>query len=228
MTDHLGPYFLGPNDTPENGIYTGDARELVKAIPDESIDLIFTDPPYLKKYLYLYKWLGEQKRIVKPSGFMMSYCGGYWKPNIMKQFEIGFDYFWDYTLGMPGDNSLIWPRRTIARAKSILCYRPRGGKGMPRYNVLDLWIGSAQDKRFHSWQQEESAARYYIESFTSTDDIVFDPFAGSGTTLAMASITGRRYLAFEIDPDVAGIARNRVLNTQPILPFELAKQETLI
>ena len=37
----LGPYLLGPNDTPENGIYTGDARELAKAIPDESVDLIF-------------------------------------------------------------------------------------------------------------------------------------------------------------------------------------------
>ena len=28
----LGPYELGPNDTPENGIYTGDARELARAI----------------------------------------------------------------------------------------------------------------------------------------------------------------------------------------------------
>ena len=33
----LGPYELGPNDTPENGIYCGDARELSRAIPDESV-----------------------------------------------------------------------------------------------------------------------------------------------------------------------------------------------
>ena len=44
--DSLGPYLLGPNNTPENGIYTGDAWELARAIPDESVDLIFTDPVY--------------------------------------------------------------------------------------------------------------------------------------------------------------------------------------
>jgi len=42
----LGQYELGPNDTPENGIYCGDARELAKAIPDESVDLTLTSPPY--------------------------------------------------------------------------------------------------------------------------------------------------------------------------------------
>ena len=42
----LGPYLLGPNDTPENGIYCGDCRELLKVIPTKSIDLVLTDPPY--------------------------------------------------------------------------------------------------------------------------------------------------------------------------------------
>lgn len=55
--DQLGPYLLGPNDTPENGIYTGDARELAKAIPDESVDLIFTDPVYDR--IEDYRWLAE-------------------------------------------------------------------------------------------------------------------------------------------------------------------------
>ena len=45
-TDKIGPYLLGPNDTPENGIYTGDARELTKAIPDESADSTLIDPPF--------------------------------------------------------------------------------------------------------------------------------------------------------------------------------------
>jgi modification methylase len=42
----LGPYLLGPNDTKENGIYCGDARELLPQIPDNSIDLVVTSPPY--------------------------------------------------------------------------------------------------------------------------------------------------------------------------------------
>jgi len=34
MVDTLGPYLLGPNDTAENGIYTGDSRELAPVLPD--------------------------------------------------------------------------------------------------------------------------------------------------------------------------------------------------
>ena len=53
----LGPYRLGPNDTPENGIYCGDARELAQAIPDESVYLVFTDPVYNR--VDDYRWLAE-------------------------------------------------------------------------------------------------------------------------------------------------------------------------
>ena len=226
---NLGPYLLGPNDTPENGIYIGDARELAKAIPDESIDLIFTDPPYLKEYLPLYDWLSNQSRLVKDTGFLFMYTGGYWKDEVMSYFRnSGWEYFWDYTVGMPGNNSLMWPRKTIARAKSILCYRPVTGHGMPRYNVLDLWIGSAQDKRFHTWGQEESAARYYIESFTTVEQVVLDPFAGGGTSAAMAKVLGRKYLSFEIIPFEAQNARSRIKKTQPPLPIEMPTQEVLL
>ena len=33
-----------------NKIYCGDARELLRQIPDESVDLVFTDPPYPKAF----------------------------------------------------------------------------------------------------------------------------------------------------------------------------------
>ena len=48
MSDMIGPYEL-------DRIITGDARELAKAIPDESVDLIFTDPVYDR--IDDYRWL---------------------------------------------------------------------------------------------------------------------------------------------------------------------------
>lgn len=49
-----------------NQIYTGDARELAKAIPDESVDLIFTDPVYDR--IDDYQWLAETAaRLLKPN-----------------------------------------------------------------------------------------------------------------------------------------------------------------
>ena len=47
-----------------NEIITGDARELAKDIPDNSIDLIFTDPPYAKEYIPLYGWLSKGRKIL--------------------------------------------------------------------------------------------------------------------------------------------------------------------
>ena len=63
----LGPYDL---DT----IVTGDARELAQALPDESIDLIFTDPVYWQ--IDDYAWLAElAARVLKPGGNVLAYAG---------------------------------------------------------------------------------------------------------------------------------------------------------
>ena len=65
-----------------NQIVTGDARELAKRIPDESVDLVLTDPPFgigfdygngykddPKDYEALVKWIvKESNRIIKPGG----------------------------------------------------------------------------------------------------------------------------------------------------------------
>jgi site-specific DNA-methyltransferase (adenine-specific) len=206
-------------------IITGDARELGKDVPDQSVDLIFTDPPYLKEYLPLYYWLFEYAaRVLKPSGFLMTYVGGYWKNIIMASADKHLDYFWDYVSWERGDSPMIWPRKTLTRCKSILCYRPKGGTGMPRTNVLGMWVAGGDDKRYHSWGQDESTARYYIDCFCGPGDMVHDPFTGGGTTLAMAKMLGRKYLGFEIDDASAQVARARVNITQLYVVFDDAKQ----
>jgi len=43
---------------------------------------------------------------------------------------------------------------------------------------------------------------------------VVDFFCGSGTTAAVCKILDRRYLAYEIDPAVADMARSRVESTR--------------
>jgi len=208
----LGPYDL-------DNIITGDAQELAKAIPDESIDIIFTDPPYSKEYLYLYEWLFSMAaRALKPNGFLLVYAGNYWKDEVMMMARAKLDYFWDYqTVMNTGNNSVIWPRKTIAISKSILAYRPRGGQGMPRTNVLGAWFGGSADKRYHIWGQDESTARYYIDCFSKDGDVIFDPFVGGGTTAYVCRVLGRPYLAFEFNASIASIARARVEHIQPLL-----------
>lgn len=205
-------------DIPEeyrNQIVTGDARELAKRIPDESIDLIFTDPPYLKEYLHLYDWLGQVgSRVLKPNGFLLVYVGVYWKHEVMQRLGKRLGYYFDFVLENAGNSPIMWTRKVISRYKSIMAWTKKDASTKPRTNVLSLWRGGGEDKRYHIWGQDESSARYYIDCFSKPADLVVDFLVGGGTTPAVCKQLRRNYIAFEIDPDTTEMARERVLNTQ--------------
>ncbi len=209
-----------------NKIIQGDARLLSSSIPDNSIDLIFTDPPYPGQYLPLYEWLGkEAARVLKPGGFLLAYAGVYHKAQVMRSLSLELDYFWDFVSANLGNAPIMWQRKIISRHKSILAFVK--GKGLPRCNVVSLWSGSGEDKRFHVWGQDESTARYYIDCFSILGDMIWDPFCGGGTTLVACKVLNRNFIAYEIDPITADIARKRLEMVQPLLMPELPIQEQL-
>lgn len=205
----LGPYEL-------DQIYTGDARELAKAIPDESVDLIFTDPPYLRSNLKLYDWLSETaRRILVDGGSCITLCGHEHLRDAIYQMDKYLSYHWICCLWQPGQSGLMWNKSIMAKWKPILWF----SKGNPTPNVrrfiMDGIIGDGtQGKNFHIWGQPISWA-YWIDRLLY--NTVFDPFTGGGTVPAVCKMLGRHYLAFEIDPDTAERARQRVDNTQPPL-----------
>ena len=202
----------------ENGItiYCGDALELAsKTIPSQSVDLIFTDPPYPKEFHYLYKWLaGEAVRVLKPNGFLIAYAGPYWKDVVMGYFGNELQYFYDFILVHKGNTSILWPRKIISGYKSVLCYHKKGEKPLPQMNVLGQWDGTGGDKRFHLWGQEETSARYYVDCFTKPGDTVVDYFLGGGTTAEVCKRLGRKFIGIEIEPKYFDIACERIENAQ--------------
>jgi site-specific DNA-methyltransferase (adenine-specific) len=209
-----------------NQIYTGDARELGQGIPDRSVDLIFTDPPYLREFLPLYEWLVSfAERILRPGGFVLAYCGNVWKGEIYRYFlASGLSYHWDYTVLHAGMGSVVWARRTVARGKSIVAFSK--GKSLPRTNVLGVYTGAGQDKRRHLWGQDAREARYFIDCFTLPGSVVVDPFIGGGTTADACNVLGRNFVGFELDPVTAERARERVSNSQPpLFAVELEQSE---
>lgn len=96
-------------------LYEGDCRELINDIPDKSVDLIFTDPPYTKKYMYLYEWLAnEGLRVLKDNGFLMIYTGAYWKDVVMGIYRNHYDYFYDFIIKHNGNTSILWEKNVIS------------------------------------------------------------------------------------------------------------------
>ena len=218
--DYLGPYLLGPNDE-NQGIYTGDARELARAIPDESVDLIFTDPPYPKEYLYLYGWLAEEAaRILLEGRRCMALAGHIHLPEIISSMSKYLIWAWIISQIQGHLTSAIFHERVWASWKPCLVFRKGNINGRGNF-AMDCFRDTATaleySKVFHEWGQGAPFFAYYIDRWTLPTDIVFDPMVGGGTVPAVCKMLGRKWLAFEIDPDTAERARERVRNTQPPL-----------
>ena len=203
---------IQPDGYPNNHIYVGDARELMPNVPDQSVDLIFTDPPYLRDHIHLYGWLAQEAaRVLTPDGFLMAYVGTYWKDETMAQMREHMAYFWDYVIVHGGDLALQRNRNTRAGAKSILCYRKPGSTSMPRTEVQGAFQGSGADKAHHHWGQPVDEAAYYISCFSDADNLILDPFIGGGTTaVACCTLGNRNWVGFEIDEEHARIAQQRI------------------
>ena len=81
--------------------------------------------------------------------------------------------------------------------------------------TLDVWdMGpeSAQRVR-HPAPFPLELPRRLIDLYTYEDDLVLDPFMGSGTTLVASVLCGRRPVGYDLDPDYVELARGRVART---------------
>ena len=63
---------------------------------------------------------------------------------------------------------------------------------------------------FHGCQMPEQLLGRIIRTSSNEGDLVLDPFAGSGTTLAVAKKLGREWLGFELSPDYVKAANKRI------------------
>ena len=67
-----------------------------------------------------------------------------------------------------------------------------------------------------------------IRLLSFEDDLVLDPFMGSGTTLVAASMLGRRFIGYDLDPDFVKLARQRVAIEGGRLPDEDGRSASVL
>jgi len=186
----------------------GDFREQIKEVKSNSVDLILTDPPYPKEYLDLWKKLAEEaERVLKPGGFLISYSGQYYLPQIFEYFNKHLEYYWLAGLNHLGEKRML-PNLVINRMKPILIfYKPPLKK---KISFSDLIDSPAPDKTYHEWQQSLEPAEYLISQFSFPNDLILDPFLGTGTFALAATKKKRRFIGFEIDSNTYKIAVERL------------------
>jgi site-specific DNA-methyltransferase (adenine-specific) len=67
-----------------------------------------------------------------------------------------------------------------------------------------------KEKRYHPTQKPVKLFMDILEKYSKPDDLVLDPFLGSGTTAIACQKTGRRYIGIEKIPEYCEIARRRI------------------
>lgn len=88
----------------------------------------------------------------------------------------------------------------------------------------DTWYvsrvcGTFKERTGHPCQMPEALLERIVRASSDRGDLVLDPFAGSGTTLAVAKRLGRRYLGIELSPEYAEKIRERLKGVTPELEF---------
>ncbi len=77
---------------------------------------------------------------------------------------------------------------------------------------------------WHGCQMPEQLLGRIIRACSREGELVLDPFAGSGTTLAVAKKLGRHFLGFELSPEYSARVRQRLARIQPGDPLDGAAE----
>lgn len=210
----------------------------MKDMESEWIDLLVTDPPYKtikggknngknhkrpkgilneNNGLFDYQdvnisdWMSEVYRVLKEGSHAYIFT------NVLNLSEMLNE---SKKAGFQLHNLLVWEKNNctpsqyyMKNCEYVLFLRKGKAKwindigGSKTVHRFDNIIGN----KTHPCEKPIDLLKFYIANSSCEGDIIFDPFAGTGSTLVAARELGRQYLGYEIDKEYFDIAQKRLL-----------------
>ena len=215
----------------------GDCLELMKDIPDGSVDMVLTDPPYniskdnnfstmgrggidfgeWDKNADLFSYIGECFRVLDKNGSFVVFND--WK-NLgdISRYAESLGFVTKDMLRLEKTNPM--PRNRDRRY--ITDYECAIWFTMPK----SKWVFNRQndnyqrpkfvhsiDKGFHPTQKSLNLMQDIVLIHTNKGQTILDPFMGSGTTGVACKNLGRSFIGMELDEDYFNIAKDRIEKT---------------
>lgn len=183
-------------------MYRGDADTILDQLPDNSVDLIITDPPYPRESLHLWGTLAQHAdTILTDQGLMCALTGQIMLPDVLNEITANSDlaYGWTYCQPLPGSSSRIMARHIGQTWKPWLVFT-KGPWPSGRIDWHpDTLDGAPMDKTRYQWQQTTGPAAQLLTMLGFDQALILDPFTGSGSYGIAALEMGMRFVGIEAD-----------------------------
>ena len=221
-------------------LYHGDCLEILPGIPDNSVDLIVTDPPYKMNHTtggctnigLKNKWQGNIKAGNTVMNFDLTIKFSEWLPEIYRVLKNGSHcYIFCNDKNMQGllneatkcgfreSNILVWiknnatPNRYYMKNLEFVLFLYKG-TAKPIKNMGSKCAVEAKNingkEKLHPTQKPVDLLEIYIRNSCGTNGVVLDPFMGSGSTGVACVRTGRHFIGIEKDQQYFQIAQGRL------------------
>jgi DNA modification methylase len=189
----------------------------IPEIKDNSVDLIVTDPPYLRENLELFDGLAKLASTkLKDGGSLVFFYGTHMEPEIHRifaKYEKTLTWWWRFCVNHESANTMRMHTKGVRVHWKPMMWFVKGTKRLAPYDVSDYIQSTKPDKSKHPWAQSSAEAEYLVKNLTiSQDSIVLDPFMGSGAFLIPAIKLGRYAIGIEKDKDVFERGRNYIIS----------------
>jgi site-specific DNA-methyltransferase (adenine-specific) len=215
-----------------NKVHLGDCLDFMAKLPDGCIDLVVTDSPYGIAYVQnhisikhdtienddfedtkplLEKYFKECYRIMKEDSALYSFCSwhkvGWFQQELEKYFQLKNLIVWNKNTHGTGDlkgsygpkHELVW---FCHKGRPLL----RGDRPVDVINCEK--VNSIESG--HPTPKPTKLLEMFIKTSSDEGDIVFDGFAGSGSTGVAAVSVGRRFVGCELIEKYQQIAQKRI------------------
>lgn len=198
-------------------IFVGDVTTGLPQIKDNSVDVLFVDPPYDRKAVEtLYSHISSVAgRVLVDGGSLLVLCGGTHLDITLQQLatDTRLKFNWDIAYVSPRGIPLIHSRKVATAVKHILWF-VKGGKytGTIVYDYIEVPPDPKDtDKTFHHWGQSVEGVAEILRRVSKDGDTICDVMCGGGSTaIATLELGGRKVIACDVDIEAVSTTQQRV------------------
>jgi site-specific DNA-methyltransferase (adenine-specific) len=218
-----------------NEITNDDWSNAIKEMPDKSIDLVVTDPPYGMSFQsnhrnikhkaienddnldWLGAWVIELERVCKKDAHLYIFCSWHnidiFKQKLGEHFNVKNILIWEKNNTGMGDLE-----GDYAPKYEMILFCSNGKKKLNGSRDSNILKAKKTNNENHPTEKPVNLISYLIEKSSKENDVVLDTFAGSFSTAQACKKTNRNFICFEIEKEYC-ITAKKLLNSVQVNLF---------